>query len=105
LIVISSRSKERADAMFFLKPWMDAAQFVFEAQGVIAMRLMNIATGQDGAAECRRMVVEKFDAAVAAHAAGALALAGGKSVEEVTNLAMAPVKRRVHANHQRLMRG
>jgi hypothetical protein len=89
-----------------LKAWIDAAQFGFEAQGVIAMRLMKIATGgQDGVAECTRMVLEKIDAATAVHTAGAVALAGGKSLEAATQLAMAPVKRRVHANHVRLIRG
>jgi hypothetical protein len=61
--------------------------------------------GQDGAAECTRMVLEKFDATAAAHTAGALALAGGKSLELATKLAMAPVRRRVRTNHLRLMRG
>jgi hypothetical protein len=88
-LFILSCSNEKVDTMLFLKPWMDAAQFALEAHGVIAMRLMKIATGgQDGVAECTRMVAEKFDAAVAAHIAGALALAGGKSVEVATKLAM-----------------
>jgi hypothetical protein len=90
--------------MLFWKSWIDAAQFCLEAQSVIAMRLMKIATGgQDGAAECTRMVLEKIDAA--AHTVGALALVGGKSVEAATKLAMAPIKRRVRANHARLIRG
>jgi hypothetical protein len=92
--------------MFFWKSWIEAAQFGLEAQGVIAMRMMKIATGgQGGAAECARMVLEKIDAATAAHTAGALALASGKSMEAAAKLAMAPVKRRVRANHLRLLRG
>jgi hypothetical protein len=92
--------------MLFWKSWIDAAQFYFEAQSVIAMRVMKIATGgQDGAAECTRMVREKIDAGAAAHTAGALALVDGKSVEAATKLAMAPIKRRVHANHLHLLRG
>jgi hypothetical protein len=92
--------------MLFWNSWIDAAQFGFEAQGVIAMRLMRIASGgQDGAVECTRMVLEKIEAVTAAHTAGALALASGKSMEAATRLAMAPVKRRVRANHQRLLRG
>jgi hypothetical protein len=51
------------------------------------------------------MVLEKVDAGAAAHSAGVLALVGGKSVEAATKLAMAPIKRRVQANHLRLMRG
>jgi hypothetical protein len=56
-------------------------------------------------AECSRMVFEKFDAAAAAHSAGALALVRGRSVEAAAELAMAPVKRRVRANRRRLSRG
>ena len=89
----------------FWQSWIDAAQFGLEAQSVIAMRLMKIATGgQDGAAECTRRL-EKIDAGAAAHTAGALALVGGKSVGAATKLAMAPIKRRVRANHVRLIRG
>jgi hypothetical protein len=85
---------------------MDAAQFGFEAQSVIAMRLLKIASGgQDAAGECTRMVLEKIDAGAAAHTAGAIAFLGGKSAEAATKLAMAPIKRRVHANHLRLIRG
>jgi len=92
--------------MLFWKSWIDAAQFCFEAQSVIAMRLMKIGSGgQDGAAECTRMVLEKIDAGAAAQTAGALALVDGKSVEAATKLAMAPIKRRVRANHLRLLRG
>jgi hypothetical protein len=81
--------------MLFWKCWIDAAQFCFEAQSVIAMRLMKIATGgQDGAAEWTRMVLEKIDAGEAAHTAGALALVEGKGMEAATKLAMAPIKRR-----------
>ena len=75
--------------MLFWTSWMDAAQFGFEAQSVIAMRLLKIA----------------IDAGAAAHTAGAIAFLGGKSAEAATKLAMAPIRRRVHANHLRLVRG
>jgi hypothetical protein len=92
--------------VFFMKSWIDAVAFGLETQGVIAMRLMKIALGgPGGAAECRRMFFEKIDAASSAHTAAFLALAGGKSVEVATQLAMAPVKRRVRANYARLLRG
>jgi hypothetical protein len=92
--------------MLSLKSWFDAAQFGLEAQSVIAMRLMKIAAGgQDGAAEYTRMVMEKFDAVGASVTAGSLALAGGKSMEAAAELAMIPVRRRVHANHLRLRAG
>jgi hypothetical protein len=88
----------------FVKSWMDAAVFVLETQGVIAMRLMKIASGgPGGAAECRRMFFEKVDAASSAHNAACLALAGGKSLEAAAQLAIAPVKRRVRANYVRLL--
>ena len=86
-----------------MESWIDAVQFGLEAQGVVAMRLMKITSGgQDGAAECALMVAEKFDAAAAAHTAGALALARGKGVDAATKLAMIPINRRVRANHLRL---
>jgi hypothetical protein len=89
----------------FVESWMDAAVFVLETQGVIAMRLMKIASGgPGGAAECRRMFFEKVDAASSAHTAACLALAGGESFEAAAQLAIAPVKRRVRANYVRLLR-
>jgi hypothetical protein len=88
------------------KSWVDAAEFGFEAQSVIALRLMKIAAGgPSGAAEYARMVSEKFVAAAAAHSAGAIALASGKSFEAATTLALAPVRSHVRANHRRLSRG
>jgi hypothetical protein len=81
--------------MLFWTSWMDAAQFGFEAQSVIAMRLLKIASGGQDA----------IDAGAAAHTAGAIAFLGGKSAEAATKLAMAPIRRRVHANHLRLIRG
>ena len=51
----------------FWKSWMDAAEFGLEAQGVIGMRLVKIASGGPaGAAEWAGMMTEKFVAAVAA---------------------------------------
>jgi len=90
----------------FWKDWSDAAALGLEAQGVIAMRLLKIAAGGPAAdAECRLMVTEKFAAASAALAEAALALAGGKSIHDAATLALVPVRRRVQANHQRLMQG
>jgi hypothetical protein len=91
--------------MLFLKAWIDAGQFGLEVQGFVTMHLVRIATGGgDGAAECTRMLLEKFDAAEASVTRGLLALAGGRSVEAATQLAMVPVRRRVRANHLRLIR-
>ena len=48
------------------------------------------------------MVLEKFDTAQASFTAGMLALAGGQGLEAASQLAMVPIRRRVHANHVRL---
>jgi hypothetical protein len=91
--------------MSFLKLWIEAAEFGLEVQGVIAMRLLKIAGGgSEGASEWTRMMAEKMDAATDANTACALALAGGKSVESAAKSAMAPIERRVRANHARLLR-
>jgi hypothetical protein len=69
------------------------------------MRLMKIAFGGPaGAAEWTRMVTEKFVAVAAGQSAGAIALASGKSMDAAAELALAPVRRRVRANHRRLLR-
>jgi hypothetical protein len=92
--------------MWFVKSWVEAAQFGLDVQAVIAMRLMKIAAGGRGSGtECTRMVMEKFETVAASQTAGALALAEGKSLEAATDLAMLPVKRRVRANRLRLVRG
>jgi hypothetical protein len=91
--------------MWFLKSWVEAAQFSLDVHAVIAMRLMKIASGGRGSGtECTRMVMEKFETVAAAQTAGAFALAKGKSLEAATELAMVLVKRRVRANRLRLVR-
>jgi hypothetical protein len=87
------------------KLWTDVWQVEFDAQQVIAMRLVRISAGGAAAdAECRRMVSEKVSAGVAARAAAAAALVGGKGAEMAARAALAPVKRAVRANHRRLSR-
>jgi len=90
----------------FWSDWIDAATLGIEAQSVIAMRLLKIAAGGHAAdAECELMIAEKFATLTDAHAAATAALASGKSLQAATALALAPVRRRVHANHQRLSEG
>ena len=90
----------------FWTDWIDAAALGFEAQGVIAMRLMRIAAGGAAAdAECRLMVAEKFAAVAAAQDAASAALFSGKSLQAATALALVPMRRRVRANHRRLSEG
>jgi len=86
--------------------WIDAATMAVESQSVIAMRLLKIAAGGAAAdAECEMMVAEKFAAAAAAHSAATTALFSGKSLPEAAARALAPVRLRVRANHERLSRG
>jgi hypothetical protein len=90
----------------FWSDWIDAAALGFEAQSVIAMRLMKIAAGGAAAdAECELMVAEKFAAMSAAHDAASAALLRGQSLHTATALALVPVRRRVRANHRRLSEG
>ena len=89
--------------MFYWNPWLEAVKFSFEVQSVITMRVLKIAAGGAGsAAESLRMVTEKVEAAVAGQTAGAFALAQGQGIKRAAKRAIAPVKRRVRANHRRL---
>jgi hypothetical protein len=118
--------------MLIWNPWFDAMKFSFEVQNVIASRLLKIAAeGAGSSAERTRIVTEikaVSDAQAAdpvapaqgesipqtaeavavaqgesiAQAAGAVALAKGESINTATKPAMAPIERRVHANHRRL---
>ena len=89
--------------MFTSKQWIAATRLGLEAQHVIALRLAKIGAGGAAAAtESHRMVAEKVAAAAAAQHAAASALARGKSLEDATTLAMAPIARTVRANRRRL---
>jgi hypothetical protein len=84
--------------MWFVKSWVEAAQFSFDVQAVIVMRFMTQGAAAAG------MVMEKFQAVGAAQTAVAFALAKGKSLEAAAELATVPVKRSVRANRLRLVR-
>jgi hypothetical protein len=87
------------------KFWIDALELGLQAQRVIELRLAKIAAGGAAArAESRRMVSEKFAAAIAARKVAAAALAKGKGIDAAASLALGPVRRAVRANHRRLMR-
>ena len=80
------------------KFWCDAALLSFEAQQVIALRMMKLAMGgQKAQAEASRMVTEKVLASMTA--AGTL-MTGGSG-----HVVMAQVRRRVRSNSRRLSRG
>jgi hypothetical protein len=97
---------KRHTMLQFWSDWVDAAIMAVESQSVIAMRLVKITAGGAAAdAECEMMVAEKFAAVTAAHSAATTALFNGQSLQEVAALALAPVRSRVRANHERLSRG
>jgi hypothetical protein len=90
-------------------PWLalsaQAALMGWEAQRVIALRLMRIAAGgARGHAETRRMVTEKFAAAVEAQAAAAATTIMGGAGHRAGKKALGVYRKRVHANRRRLSR-
>jgi hypothetical protein len=85
--------------------WINASRLALDMQCVIGLRMMRMASGGPLAtAEAQRMIAEKVGALAAARVGGALALASGKSAGIAAKRAMAPVRRRVHANRRRLSR-
>jgi hypothetical protein len=84
---------------------LQAARLGWEAQGVIALRMMRFATpSAGGGTEARRMVTEKVAAlAEAQAAAAAIAIKGGKN-QRVAKKVLGVYKKRVRANRRRLTR-
>ena len=88
-----------------LNLWLDNLLLGFEAQQVIAARLMRLARADAAAAlEANRMVQEKLAAFFEAQAAAGIALARGASFRATLANAHRPYRRRVRANHRRLSR-
>src|SRR5260370_22954295 len=89
----------------FWTNWVEAVRFACEAQSVISLRLLLLATGGPGSSdEAIRMMSEKVDAFAEAEIAGAQALADGCGIDVAAERAFAPLQRRVHANRLRLLR-
>jgi hypothetical protein len=90
-----------------LNPWvvltMRAFQLSWEAQSVIALRMMRLVSGDvRGQAELNRMVVEKITAAAEAQVAAAAAMMNGHSDHVIAGKALTVYKKRVRANRRRL---
>ena len=90
-----------------LNPWvvltMRAFQLSWEAQSVIALRMMRLASGDvRGQAELNRMVVEKITAAAEARVAAAAAMMNGHRDHVIAGKALTVYKKRVRANRRRL---
>ena len=90
-------------------PWLalslKAVQMGVEAQSVIALRMLRLATG--GArmeAEASRMVTEKVAAAAEGQAVAAASALSGGSPHVAASKALRVVKKRVRANKRRLSR-
>jgi hypothetical protein len=90
-------------------PWfalsLKAMQMGMEAQSVIALRMLRLASG--GArmeAEATRMVTEKVAAAAEAQAVAAVATISGHPQHVVATKALKVFKKRVRANKRRLTR-
>jgi hypothetical protein len=90
-----------------LNPWivltMRALQLGWEAQNVIALRMMRLASGDvRGQAELNRMVVEKIAALAEVQIAAAAAIMSGHKDHVIAGKALTVYKRRVRANRRRL---
>jgi hypothetical protein len=92
-----------------LNPWLaltfKTMQLGFEAQNVIALRMMRFAAGgASGQSEARRMVTEKIAAGVEAQAAVASGAITGQSDTVVAGKLLRVLQKRVRANKRRLSR-
>ncbi|MGB6537689.1 MAG: hypothetical protein WBF58_17200 [Xanthobacteraceae bacterium] len=98
-----------ANPMQMWNSWLalsvQATRLGWEAQSVIALRIMRLATGgARGQAEANRMVTEKVAAlAEAQGAAAAAAIMGGNS-ERVAKSVMRVYRKRIRGNRRRFKR-
>jgi hypothetical protein len=82
---------------------IQAAQTVWEANVVIAMRLMRLASGGGLAQrEAQRMILEKVTANAEAQMAAAMKMMTGGGLIAASNSASALYRRKVRANKRRL---
>jgi hypothetical protein len=85
--------------------WVEATRFAAEAQTVVWLRLILLASGRrHSRREAMRMVSEKLVTFADAEFAAAKALAEGHGLLVAAQRAYSPVRRRVHANNRRLLR-
>ena len=91
-----------------MDPWtysLNLARLGFEAQCVIALRMMRLAGGGTRARrEAGRMIAEKSAALIAAQIGAGVALAGGRGPRTAAVRALRPYKRAVSRNRRRLSR-
>ena len=92
-----------------LNPWLNlsfkAFQLGVEAQSVIALRMMRLASGGAGSeVEMSRMVIEKAAAVTEAQVAATSAVMAGHKDHVVAGKALKVFRKRVRANKRRLSR-
>ncbi len=84
---------------------LQAARLGWEAQGVIALRMMRLATQRAGGqTEAPRMVTEKVAALAEAQATAAAAVVKGAKDHHVAKKVLGVYKKRDRANRRRLKR-
>ena len=86
-----------------MNSWLESVRFAYEVQGVISMRLVQLAQGgPQAAAEADRMIAEKIGAFADAEMALVNALAHGEGLLVAAERAYAPLRQCVRANSDRL---
>jgi hypothetical protein len=82
----------------------NAAQLGFEAQNVMALRLMRLAAGGTaGQEEASRMISEKYSALAEAQMIAAMGVSAGRSSEVVAGTILRSYGKHVRANQRRLI--
>jgi hypothetical protein len=92
-----------------LNPWLaltfKTMQLGFEAQNVIALRMMRFAEGGPrGQNETRRMITEKIAAGFQAQLTAVSGMMTGQKDTVVAGTVLRGLQKRVHANKRRLSR-
>ena len=81
-----------------------AARLGWEAQNVIALRMLRLAAGRIGPTEARLMITEKIAAATEVHAVATTFALEGSSGQTAARKIINVYKKRVLANKRRLSR-
>jgi hypothetical protein len=104
-ISASGTYRSEIDVINFWTNWAEAVRFTCEAQSVISLRLLLVASGGPGSAdEVFRMISEKVDAYAKAENAATQALADGCGINVAAERAYATLQHSVRANSLRLSR-
>ena len=103
-IPASGMYRSEINVINFWTNWVEAMRFTCEAQNVISLRMLLVASGGPGSAdEVVRMMSEKVDAFSMAERAATQALTDGCGISVAAERAYAPLQRSVHANSLRLL--